>query len=57
MVKYSLHDMLGMNNEFSPRFLEDIQIYLEINKATTNYINDVKWVLQRKNNTNEQNHI
>ena len=38
-----LHDMLGMNNEFSPRFLRRYSnLFEEINEATTNYINDVK---------------
>ena len=38
-----LHDMLGMNNEFSPRFLRRYSnLFEEINKATANYINDVK---------------
>ena len=38
-----LHDMLGMNNEFSPRFLRRYSnLFEEINKATTNYINEVK---------------
>ncbi len=38
-----LHDMLVMNNEFSPRFLRRYSnLFEEINKATTNYINDVK---------------
>ena len=38
-----LHDMLGMNNEFSPRFLRRYSnLFEEINKATTDYINDVK---------------
>ena len=38
-----LHDMLGMNNEFSPRFLRRYSnLFEEINKATTNYISDVK---------------
>ena len=38
-----LHDMLGMNNEFSPRFLRRYSnLFEEINKATTNYIYDVK---------------
>ena len=38
-----LHDMLGMNNEFSPRFLRRYSnLFEEINKATINYINDVK---------------
>tara|TARA_B100000242_G_scaffold15819_1_gene9728 strand:+ start:4627 stop:5457 length:831 start_codon:yes stop_codon:yes gene_type:complete len=38
-----LHDMLGMNNEFSPRFLRRYSnLFEEINKATTNYIKDVK---------------
>ena len=38
-----LHDMLGMNNEFSPRFLRRYSnLFEEINKAATNYINDVK---------------
>ena len=52
--------MLGMNNEFSPRFLRRYSnLFEEINKATTNYINDVKSgsFQTKRNNTNEQNHI
>ena len=38
-----MHDMLGMNSEFNPRFLRryaDLENI--INSAVTNYINDVK---------------
>ena len=56
-----LHDMLGMNNEFSPRFLRRYSnLFEEINKATTNYINDVKirFLSKRKGTILiEQNHI
>jgi len=38
-----LHDMLGINQEFSPRFLRRYHnINQEINKAVSNYIDDVK---------------
>jgi 3-methyl-2-oxobutanoate hydroxymethyltransferase len=38
-----LHDMLGINNEFSPRFLRKyLNLYEMINGAVKQYINDVK---------------
>lgn len=38
-----LHDMLGINQEFSPRFLRRYHnLYAEINGAVGNYISDVK---------------
>ena len=38
-----LHDMLGMNQEFNPRFLRRyLNLSKDINKAVKNYINDVK---------------
>ena len=38
-----LHDMLGINQEFSPRFLRRYHnLNLEINKAVSNYIDDIK---------------
>lgn len=38
-----LHDMLGMNHEFSPRFLRRyMNLYQEINQAISNYVEDVK---------------
>lgn len=38
-----LHDMLGINQEFSPRFLRRYHnLYAEINGAVGNYIQDVK---------------
>jgi 3-methyl-2-oxobutanoate hydroxymethyltransferase len=38
-----LHDMLGLNNEFSPRFLRRYHnLHDEILGAVQNYINDVK---------------
>jgi 3-methyl-2-oxobutanoate hydroxymethyltransferase len=38
-----LHDMLGMNHEFNPRFLRRyLNLYEEINGAVKNYVNDVK---------------
>jgi 3-methyl-2-oxobutanoate hydroxymethyltransferase len=38
-----LHDMLGITQEFSPRFLRRYHnLNLEINKAVTNYIDDIK---------------
>ena len=40
-----LHDMLGINQEFSPRFLRRYHnLYAEISGAVTNYISDVKSV-------------
>ncbi|RPD91204.1 3-methyl-2-oxobutanoate hydroxymethyltransferase [Aureibaculum marinum] len=37
------HDMLGMNHEFSPRFLRRyLDLYSEMDGALKNYINDVK---------------
>jgi 3-methyl-2-oxobutanoate hydroxymethyltransferase len=38
-----VHDMLGINNEFSPRFLRRyLNLYDEIKQAVGSYINDVK---------------
>lgn len=38
-----LHDMLGINNEFSPRFLRRYaNLYEEITSAVQNYVKDVK---------------
>ena len=38
-----LHDMLGMNHEFNPRFLRMyLNLYEEITGAVKNYVNDVK---------------
>ena len=38
-----LHDMLGMNHEFNPRFLRRyLNLYEEITGAVKNYVNDVK---------------
>jgi len=38
-----LHDMLGITQEFSPRFLRRYHnLYAEIKGAVQNYINDVK---------------
>ena len=38
-----LHDMLGINNDFSPRFLRRyLNLYDQINGAVKNYIKDVK---------------
>ncbi len=38
-----IHDMLGINQEFSPRFLRRYHnLYAEITGAVTNYISDVK---------------
>ena len=38
-----LHDMLGMNNEFSPRFLRRyMNLYDEMKTAIGNYVDDVK---------------
>ncbi len=48
-----LHDMLGINQEFSPRFLRRYHnLYEEINKAVESYIADVK--KQRFPNDKEQ---
>ena len=38
-----IHDMLGMNNEFSPRFLRRyLNLYEQMTKAIGNYVTDVK---------------
>ena len=38
-----IHDMLGMNNEFSPRFLRRyLNLYEEMTKAIGQYAADVK---------------
>ncbi|MBN2519782.1 MAG: 3-methyl-2-oxobutanoate hydroxymethyltransferase, partial [Bacteroidales bacterium] len=38
-----LHDMLGITQEFSPRFLRRYHnLSAEVTKAVHNYINDVK---------------
>ena len=38
-----LHDMLGMNHEFNPRFLRRyLNLYEDITGAIQNYISDVK---------------
>jgi 3-methyl-2-oxobutanoate hydroxymethyltransferase len=38
-----IHDMLGMNNEFSPRFLRRyMNLYEDMIKAIGNYVDDVK---------------
>jgi 3-methyl-2-oxobutanoate hydroxymethyltransferase len=38
-----LHDMLGINKEFNPRFLRRYaDLYGTIHQATQSYINDVK---------------
>ncbi len=38
-----IHDMLGMNNEFSPRFLRRyLNLYDQMTKAIGNYVADVK---------------
>ena len=38
-----LHDMLGMNHEFNPRFLRRyLNLYEEITGAVKNYVKDVK---------------
>jgi 3-methyl-2-oxobutanoate hydroxymethyltransferase len=38
-----IHDMLGMNNEFSPRFLRRyLDLYDQMTKAISNYVADVK---------------
>jgi 3-methyl-2-oxobutanoate hydroxymethyltransferase len=48
-----LHDMLGMNNEFSPRFLRRyLDLYDQMTKAIGNYVADVK--SQDFPNANEQ---
>ncbi len=48
-----IHDMLGMNNEFSPRFLRRyLNLYEQMTKAIGNYITDVK--SQDFPNKNEQ---
>ncbi len=48
-----IHDMLGMNNEFSPRFLRRyLNLYEQMTKAIGNYVADVK--LKDFPNKNEQ---
>ncbi len=48
-----IHDMLGMNNEFSPRFLRRyLDLYDQMTKAIGNYVTDVK--SQDFPNANEQ---
>ncbi|MBC7640722.1 MAG: 3-methyl-2-oxobutanoate hydroxymethyltransferase, partial [Flavobacterium sp.] len=38
-----IHDMLGMNNEFSPRFLRRyLNLYEQMTNAISNYVSDVK---------------
>lgn len=38
-----IHDMLGMNNEFNPRFLRRyLDLYHQMTKAIGNYVSDVK---------------
>ena len=38
-----IHDMLGMNNEFSPRFLRRyLDLYDQMTRAIGNYVADVK---------------
>jgi 3-methyl-2-oxobutanoate hydroxymethyltransferase len=38
-----MHDMLGINNEFKPRFLRQyLNLSEQINQAVTNYIDDIK---------------
>jgi 3-methyl-2-oxobutanoate hydroxymethyltransferase len=38
-----IHDMLGMNNEFSPRFLRRyMNLYEGMTKAISQYVEDVK---------------
>ena len=48
-----IHDMLGMNNEFSPRFLRRyLNLYEQMTTAISSYVNDVK--SQDFPNANEQ---
>lgn len=48
-----IHDMLGMNNEFSPRFLRRyLDLYNQMTKAIESYVTDVK--SQDFPNANEQ---
>ena len=48
-----IHDMLGMNNEFSPRFLRRyLNLYEQMTTALSNYVADVK--SQDFPNANEQ---
>ena len=38
-----IHDMLGMNNEFSPRFLRRyLNLYEQMTQAIGQYVSDVK---------------
>ena len=40
-----IHDMLGMNNEFSPRFLRRyLNLFEQMTQAISNYVSDVKSV-------------
>ena len=48
-----IHDMLGMNNEFSPRFLRRyLNLYEQMTTAISSYVNDIK--SQDFPNANEQ---
>ena len=49
-----LHDMLGINQDFSPRFLRRYHnLFAEITGAITNYVQDVK----SRDFPNEKNNI
>jgi 3-methyl-2-oxobutanoate hydroxymethyltransferase len=38
-----MHDMLGINTEFRPRFLRQyLNLYEQVNKAVQEYVSDVK---------------
>ena len=38
-----MHDMLGINTEFKPRFLRQyLNLYEQVNKAVQQYVSDVK---------------
>ena len=50
-----MHDMLGINSDFNPRFLRRYaNLANEVNKAVTNYIHDVK--TKKFPNENEEYH-
>ena len=50
-----MHDMLGINSDFNPRFLRRYaNLSNEVNKAVTSYINDVK--TKKFPNENEEYH-
>jgi len=50
-----MHDMLGINSDFNPRFLRRYaNLAHEVNKAVTNYIHDVK--TKKFPNKNEEYH-